>query len=122
MPKGAGRVNPRKPLSPSVTETQRYAVPQSTCERASVSMRNPSPVARSEIQPKAQAMSVVPSSAAGAVAECASPSLSDIHAEIYAASPSQEAWPNEASPPYPTSRLRLAAKTAAMKIWLEGLV
>src|SRR6266545_5839 len=120
MPKGAGRVNPRRPLSPSVTETQRYAVPQRTCERARVSMRNPSPVARSEIQPKAHAISVVPSSAAGAVAQCASPSLSDIHAEMYAASPSQEAWPRDGSPPYLTSQIFIAAIFAASLNLLVG--
>src|SRR5258706_13257222 len=113
MPKGAGRVNPRRPLSPSVTETQRYAVPQSTWESARVSIRNPSPVARSEIHPKAHATSVVASSATGAVAQCASPSLSDIHAEMYAPSPSHEAGPSKDSPPYPTSKLRLAAENGA---------
>src|SRR5215510_12784265 len=88
MPKGMGRVRPRRPLSPSVTDTQRYAVPHSTCDSASVIMRKPRPVARSVIQPNAHATSVVPSSATGAVSQWPRPSFSDIHAEMYAASPS----------------------------------
>jgi hypothetical protein len=66
MPKGAGRVSPVSPLSPLVTDAQRYAVPQSTCDSASVIMRKLSPVARRAIQPKIPATSVVPINAIGA--------------------------------------------------------
>src|SRR2546423_14599343 len=116
MPNGMGRVNPRRPLSPSVTDTQRYAVPQRTCESARVIMRKPSPVARSEIHPNAQATSVVASSAAGAGAAWPRPGLSDIPAEGDAAGPSHEAGPGEGSPPHPPRRVRLPAKEPAIKI------
>ena len=99
MPNGAGRVRPRRPLSPSVTDTQRYAVPQSTCDSASVSIRKPSPVARSAMRPKKHAMSVVAASASGAVSQCPKPSLRNSHAETYAATPTYAAWPSVGSPP-----------------------
>jgi hypothetical protein len=74
-------------LSPSVIDTQRYAVPHSTCDSASVSMRKPRPVARSAIRPNTHAMSVVPRSASGATASGATCHFRYMSAERYAATP-----------------------------------
>src|SRR6266849_3422204 len=83
IPKGAGRVSPDKPLSPPVTAAQRYAVPHRTCDRASVIIRKPRPVARNAIQPNRPAINVVTTSASGAVIQWARPRRKYSHAEVY---------------------------------------
>src|SRR5260370_41431033 len=118
IPKGAGRVSPDSPLSPLVTAAQRYAVPHRTCDNASVIIRKPRPVARNAIQPNRPAINVVTTSASGAVIQWARPRRRYSHAEVYAARPIQAAWPSDTRPPYPTRRFKLAARIAAMKIWL----
>src|SRR5882672_663033 len=98
-PKGVGRVSPDSPLSPLVTEAQRYAVPHRTCDSASVIIRKPRPVARNAIHPNRPAINVVTTSASGAVNQWPKPRRRYSHAEVYAARPIQEACPSETRPP-----------------------
>ena len=114
MRNAAGQM-PISPFEPPVTVSHWYAIDQTICANASVSIARYTPDRRTQNQPKTMAATSAAIGAPTSATGIGHPAFTAI-ADAYAPTPKYAAWPKDVMPPVPSSNCRLAANSAAIRM------